>query len=372
MTRTVHTVRFADARSLVHAPGETVDLVVTSPPYPMIAMWDAAFTSLDASIGPALAAEDGEAAFEAMHAVLDEVWRGCFQALRPGGIACINIGDATRSLGGEFRLWPNHARILLGAAEIGFHALPDILWRKPTNAPNKFLGSGMLPAGAYVTYEHEYVLVLRKGRKREFCSREAKLERAKSAFFWEERNAWFSDVWLDLRGEQQSLDDAESRGRSGAFPRELAYRLVNMFSVRGDVVLDPFLGTGTTLTAAAAAGRSSLGYEIDRGLEPVVRRNAGASIELGRRRAAERIAAHGAFVRERAAAGKPLQRWNASLRMPVMTRQESLLEIAIPDACGESSNAGADLTFEVSYIASALAAAPPASIVPASSPAPIA
>ena len=63
----------------------------------------------------------------------------------------------------EFRLFSNHSRILQKMASLGFSiaTLPDILWRKPTNAPTKFLGSGMLPAGAYVTYEHEYILIVR-------------------------------------------------------------------------------------------------------------------------------------------------------------------------------------------------------------------
>ena len=65
-------------------------------------------------------------------------------------------------------LYPNHSRILAAMLKTGFSALPLILWRKPTNAPNKFMGSGMLPAGAYVTLEHEYILILRKGSKREF------------------------------------------------------------------------------------------------------------------------------------------------------------------------------------------------------------
>ena len=77
--------------------------------------------------------------------------------------------------------------------ELGFTALPCILWRKQTNAPNKLMGSGMLPAGAYVTLEYEYVLILRKGPKREFSRDEDKKRRLESVIFWEERNIWFSD-----------------------------------------------------------------------------------------------------------------------------------------------------------------------------------
>ena len=121
----------------------------------------------------------------------------------------------------------------------------------------------MLPAGAYVTLEHEYILILRKGTKREFNKAEERQNRRESAIFWEERNAWFSDVWMDVKGTGQELFKKATRSRSAAFPFEVAYRLINMFSVRGDTVLDPFLGTGTTTAAAMACGRHSLGFELD-------------------------------------------------------------------------------------------------------------
>ena len=87
--------------------------------------------------------------------------------MKNGGIACINIGDATRTLNDVFCLYQNHTRIASSMLRIGFLSLPCILWRKQTNAPNKFMGSGMMPPGAYVTLEHEYVLILRKGNKKE-------------------------------------------------------------------------------------------------------------------------------------------------------------------------------------------------------------
>lgn len=145
---------------------------------------------------------------------------------------------------------------------MGYCVLPDIHWRKQSNAPNKFMGSGMFPAGAYVTYEHEYILVFRKGGKRVFKGAEKAL-RQKSAFFWEERNVWFSDLW-DIKGTSQIITAAKaSRDRSAAFPFEIPYRLINMYSAEGDTVLDPFAGLGTTTLAAIASNRNSLGVEID-------------------------------------------------------------------------------------------------------------
>ena len=190
--------------------------------------------------------------------------------LKEGGIACINIGDATRTINNDFALYPNHARILSHMLKIGFSALPAIIWRKQTNAPNKFMGSGMFPPGAYVTLEHEYILILRKGSKMSFKTEAEKIKRRESAFFWEERNSWFSDVWMDLKGTSQKLNDKRIRFRSAAFPFELPYRLINMFSVKGGIVLDPFLGTGTTMLAAMSSARNSVGFELDPNFSDVI------------------------------------------------------------------------------------------------------
>ncbi len=300
----------------------SVDLVVTSPPYPMIGMWDRTFCSLNPEIAEALERREPLAAFERMHRELDRVWKECFRVLKPAAFACINIGDATRTVDGDFQLFSNHARILAAMSRLGFTPLPDILWRKQTNAPNKFLGSGMLPAGAYVTYEHEYILIFRKGAKREFLSAGAKLQRRLSAYFWEERNLWFSDVWMDLKGAVQKLRDPDARSRSGAYPFELPHRIIQMYSVLGDTVLDPFLGTGTTALAAAASGRNSAGFEIDASLAETARAAIRHSVKLGSERAESRLTSHEKFVAEQEAAGRQWKHRNRHYGFPVMTRQE--------------------------------------------------
>ena len=256
---TSHRVEVADAREL-DLPDESVELVVTSPPYPMIEMWDGTFAELDSAVADRLDDGEGQAAFELMHEALDPVWEELARVLVPGGIACINVGDATRKVDEEFRLYPNHAEILNRLTDRGLSPLPDLLWRKPANSAAKFMGSGMVPPNAYLTLEHEYVLVVRKGDGRTFPP--GAQRRYESAYFWEERNEWFSDLWTDVRGVDQTLD-AATRERSGAFPFELPYRLICMFSVYGDTVLDPFWGTGTTSLAAMVAGRNSVGYELD-------------------------------------------------------------------------------------------------------------
>jgi DNA modification methylase len=205
---------------------------------------------------------------------------------------------------------------------LGFSSLPEILWRKQTNAPNKFMGSGMLPAGAYITLEHEFILVLRKGGKREFKTAEEKLKRMQSAFFWEERNLWFSDVWEDLKGTKQNNIDKRIRERSGAYPFELAYRIINMFSLREDTVLDPFLGTGNTTAAAMANGRNSVGVEIDPNLRDHLQERFEDIVDFSNGLIENRIKNHLQFVEERTRVKGPLGYRNKVYGFLVMTRQE--------------------------------------------------
>jgi len=149
----------------------TIDLIVTSPPYPMIEMWDSLFSRLNEKIHRALQEGAGFKAFNLMHLELEKVWCEVARVVRPGGTICINIGDATRKIRNNFQLFPNHVRIIQFFQNNGFIVLPSILWRKPTNSPNKFLGSGMLPTNAYVSLEHENILIFRKGDdKRKFTA----------------------------------------------------------------------------------------------------------------------------------------------------------------------------------------------------------
>jgi len=291
---TNHSVIHSDARNLSAVQDESVDLVVTSPPYPMIEMWDGIFSSLNGNIQEALNAKDGDKAFELMHSELQCVWEEINRVIKPNGIVCINIGDATRKIGEEFQLYPNHARIIEDFRDIGFSTLPDILWRKPTNKSSKFMGSGMIPPNAYVTLEHEYILVFRKGGTRTHYNKQ---DRYESAYFWEERNEWFSDVWSGLTGAEQNLTDA-NRDRSAAFPVEIPRRLIQMYSIQKDTVLDPFLGTGTTTLAAALTGRNSIGYDIDESLLDLLNNRLENLSSISKSYIENRIDSHKKFVED--------------------------------------------------------------------------
>jgi DNA modification methylase len=323
---TNHKIKFADSRSLSFIKNESVDLVVTSPPYPMIEMWDSLFASLNPEIGDYLQKFDGLRAFELMNQELDKIWDELGRVVKESGFVCINIGDATRKIGKQFQLYSNHSRITSKFIALGFQPLPIALWKKTTNAPNKFMGSGMLPAGAYITLEHEYILVFRKSGKREFNTADEKKLRNQSAIFWEERNKWYSDSW-DLKGVKQVTNNENVRERNAAYPFELPYRLINMYSVKGDTVLDPFLGTGTTTFAAISAERNSIGIEYDKNFAPIILDGLKNLCKTANSGVTKRLKDHITFCEEYQKEKGPLKYKNECFGFPVMTKQEIDLDL---------------------------------------------
>lgn len=323
---TIHRIINGDSRDMKEVKPHSVDLVVTSPPYPMIEMWDSLFSRLDPEISDALSEGTGSKAFKLMVGQLNLVWDEVDRATKKGAIVCINIGDATRNLGNSYQLYPSHVAISGYFRSKGFEELPSIIWKKPSNSPNKFLGSGTLPVNAYVTLEHEYILIFRKGPKREFSSEETE-SRQESSFFWEERNAWFSDVWEGLKGTRQKLRINGTRQRSGAFPVELPFRLINMYSIKGDLVLDPFLGTGSTCVSAAVSGRNSIGYELDRELFSNAIENLEKSRSELNSMITKRLEMHGDFVESESGKGREFTYYNKHHGFPVVTRSETDIKV---------------------------------------------
>jgi len=296
---TPYRVFFGDSRRMDDVDDRSVHLMVTSPPYPMIEMWDQQFRNIDEKIDQLWTKMNREGScdkqeetlggiYNLMHESLAQVWSETYRVLVDGGIACVNIGDATRNINGIFRLFPNHAKVVEHCEKIGFVSLPYILWRKPTTKPKykgkgAFLGSGMLPPNAYVTLDCEFILIFRKGGPRRFTPKDP--ARYESRYTKQERDKWFTQIW-DVIGTKQFLSEVERR--AAAFPEEIPRRLMRMFSVVGDTVLDPFLGTGTTLKVAMELGRNMIGYEIDKEFKRIVEREThatkakslGAKVEL--------------------------------------------------------------------------------------------
>jgi len=318
---TFHKIFFGNSKNMSNVEDNSVDLIVTSPPYPMIEMWDDIMSLQNPQIKDNILSNP-HLAFEMMHKELDAIWKDCFRVLKEGGFICINIGDATRTINGDFELFDNHSRIVRYCLDLGLKELPCIIWRKQTNAPNKFMGSGMLPNGAYVTLEHEYILIFRKGSKRQYKKDTDKQYRRESSFFWEERNIWFSDVW-DFKGTKQAINSNVSRDRNASFPFELPHRLINMYSQKDDVILDPFAGLGTTMKAAMLNRRNFIGYDIDETLSSIIS-NEIESIDIDKFNGIlkSRFDSHIEFIRDREKQKKEIKHFNNNLNCKVMTGQE--------------------------------------------------
>lgn len=248
LKKTNQILRCGDAREPDWIPDESVHLVVTSPPYWTLKEY------------PKRKGQLGFVSdYEQFHNELDQVWRHCMRVLVPGGrIVCV-VGDVclSRKRRGRHMVMPLHADIVVRCRKIGFGNLTPIFWYKISNAKyeiengSAFLGKPYEP-NAIIKNDVEFILMLRKpGGYR----KPTEHQRDSSRLTKEEHHDWFQQIWT-IPGES-------TRRHPAPFPLELAYRLVRMFSFDGDTVLDPFMGIGTTLLAAARCGRNGIGVDID-------------------------------------------------------------------------------------------------------------
>jgi len=250
---TAHSLRCSDARDLSGLQNESVHLIVTSPPY-----WTLKdYPPNDRQLG---AVED----YEKFLDELDRVWTECARVLVPGGRICCVVGDVCipRKRGGRHHVVPLHADITVRVRRLGLDSLTPILWFKIANGALEAEGNGAgfygkpYQPGAIIKNDFEYILFFRKGGAYRSPST---MQKALSMLSKDEMKNWLKTAWTDIKGE------STRRGHPAPFPVELAERLIRLFSFAGDVVLDPFVGTGTTILAAMKVGRSSIGTDCDAG-----------------------------------------------------------------------------------------------------------
>lgn len=248
---TSHRLHEGDARDLSWLPEGSVHLVVTSPPY-----WTLKeYAKNDRQMGAI-------ADYQRFLGELDRVWSECFRVLAPGGRICCVVGDVCvpRKKGGRHHVMPLHADIQVRARDIGLDCLTPILWHKIANGVTEAEGNGAgfygkpYQPGAVVKNDIEYILFMRKGGSYRSPS---PMQKSLSMLSKDEMQSWWRSIWTDIKGV------STRNGHPAPFPVELADRLIRMFSFAGDLVLDPFAGTGSTNLAAMAAGRSSIGNEIE-------------------------------------------------------------------------------------------------------------
>ncbi len=210
-------------------PDSSVHLMITSPPYNVTKEYD----------------ED--LSLEEYRELLRKVWRETYRVLVPGGRACINVANLGRK-----PYIPLHSFIITDMHDIGFLMRGEIIWNKASSAsPSTAWGSWLSAANPVLRDIHEYILVFSK----DTFSRKSK--KRDSTITKEEFLEWTKSVWTF------PAVSAKQVGHPAPFPEELPHRLIQLYTFRNDIVLDPFAGSGTTCLAAVRDKRFFVAYEIN-------------------------------------------------------------------------------------------------------------
>lgn len=239
------TVSCQNSRSMQNIPANCIHLMVTSPPYNVGKEYD---EDLDLNEYLSL-----------LHDVLSETYR----VLVEGGRACINIANVGRK---PYIAYHKHVIDLM--AELGFLMRGEVIWNKGAGAGGSTAwGSWCSPKNPTLRDVHEYILIFSKGRfDRDSSTGRSTIE--KSEFLEFTKSIWtFSPA------------SARREGHPAPFPFELPYRLIQLYTYEGDVVLDPFCGIGTTCVAALRTGRHYVGFDCEERFVRIARermRNAAA------------------------------------------------------------------------------------------------
>ena len=220
---------FKSSETMDELPDNSVHLVVTSPPYNVGKDYDRNLTLME------------------YRDFLKRIWAEAERVLVPGGRCCVNIANL-----GRRPYIPLHTFIVEDLTGMGFLMRGEVIWAKEAgSSPSTAWGSWLSASNPTLRDVHEYVLVFSKGR----FAREA--DGKKSTIQRDEFLEFTKSVW------RFGAEPARKVGHPAPFPVELPYRCIQLYTFEGDVVLDPFMGSGQTAIAAQQSGRHYVGYEVE-------------------------------------------------------------------------------------------------------------
>ena len=234
---------------------DSIQLIVTSPPYGKIK--DYGNQNQIGFLGT----------FDDYFRRLKQVWSECYRVLEPQCRLVINIGDQylRTSEFGRYRVLSIASKIITDCLELGFDFLGDIIWQKisTTNTTGgcTLMGSIYYPRNGLLTYDYEHILIFKKYQ----CKNHRKVDqiiKEMSKIPLSEWKKWFTGHW--------KFPGVVQKEHIAMFPEELPYRIIRMFSYIGDTVLDPFLGSGTTLKVAKSLFRNGIGYELNKDYTKII------------------------------------------------------------------------------------------------------
>ncbi|HPO56661.1 MAG: site-specific DNA-methyltransferase [Ignavibacteriales bacterium] len=218
------------AENMKELPDNSVHLMITSPPYNVSKEYD----------------ED--LSLEEYLTLLKNSFKETFRVLVNGGRACINVANLGRKP--YIPLSDYISKIMY---ETGFNMRGEIIWNKAASAsPSTAWGSWLSAANPILRDIHEYILIFSKGDyKREKGEKDNSITK-------EQFMEWTKSIWTI------NAESARRIGHPAPFPEELPFRLIQLYSFVGDVILDPFMGSGTTAIAAIRSDRKFIGYDISK------------------------------------------------------------------------------------------------------------
>ena len=249
------TIHYKSSENMEEVKDNSIQLIVTSPPYGKIK---------DYGSKEQIGFSD---TFEEYFKRLKRVWSECHRILEPQCRLIINIGDQylRTSEYGRYRILSIASQIITDCQALGFDFLGDIIWQKvsTTNTTGgcSFMGSVYYPRNGLLTYDYEHILIFKKlgkgkGRHIDLQTKEY------SKISLNEWKKWYVGHWR--------FPGILQKEHIAMFPDELPYRLIRMFTFIGDTVLDPFLGSGTTLKVARSLFRKGIGYETNKDYKKII------------------------------------------------------------------------------------------------------
>ena len=217
------------AVNMKEVPDNSVHLMITSPPYNVSKEYD------------------DDLSLQEYLDLLKNSFQETYRVLVNGGRACINVANLGRK---PYIPLSDYVSMLM--LECGFNMRGEIIWNKASSAsPSTAWGSWMSASNPTLRDIHEYILIFSKGdysRKKE--DRENTI--AKEDFI-----EWTKSIWT------MNAESAKRIGHPAPFPESLPYRLIQLYSFKDDIILDPFMGSGTTAIAAIKSNRHYIGYDIN-------------------------------------------------------------------------------------------------------------
>lgn len=240
-----------DSKKMTEIDNDSIQLIITSPEYYGANMWNH-----NISYGQYI--EE-----------LNETWKECFRVLKPDGKLIINIADISTSTKyfGRRKIYPTHSKIIENCEKIGLDYFDFLIWYKPYRHFEKVYGSFPYPTNFQFNMVFEYILIFRKWvseeyfNTRKFPKMEIKKESIVDKKTWYD---WVSNVWQINPVIKFNSKGENKRGHIAPFPEEIPYRLIKIFSFKEDIILDPFIGSGTVAIAAKKLNRHYIGYEINK------------------------------------------------------------------------------------------------------------